>query len=327
LSQIAPVIEVIVPTYNMEPYIAQTLDSILSQAIALRVHVVDDGSSDRTAQIVAPYLKSGRVTYHNPGHSGCAGIAKNYLVGALQAPFVAFFDADDVMLPDYLARHVALLQRHPEWVGVTADYQNFSKAQAYPQTHFATCPMLCAALVKSTGLAQEGLASAVTFDALTAKHLLVRENFSITGSLILRTPCVQKVGGFDASLRGSEDFDLLWRVLAHGPLGVSRATAFQRRIHAANSTNNVVKMLRYKIISRRKLRELESDKSIRGELSQAIASFSDALAYEQLHRNFTRGLGAFAQAMRDGAAAGRLPRMALKALMQPLRGPLTGVKS
>jgi glycosyltransferase involved in cell wall biosynthesis len=319
LSQIAPLIEVIVPTYNMESYIAQTLDSILSQSIALRVHVVDDGSTDRTAQIVTPYLKSGQVTYQNPGHSGCAGVAKNFLVGALQAPFVAFFDADDLMLPDYLSRHVALLQRHPDWVGVTADYRNVSETQRYPQTHFDTCPLLRAALAKPAALAQADLESVVTFDSLAAKQLLVQENFSITGSLILRTPCVQKVGGFDASLLGSEDFDLLWRVLAQGSLGVSRAIVFQRRIHAGNSTKNVVKMLKYKLISRRKLRSLELDVNIQGQLAQAIAAFCDALAYEQLHRDWSGGLGAFAQAILYGIRARRLPLMALKGLLQPLR--------
>lgn len=324
MSPIAPLIEVVVPTYNMESYIAQTLDSILSQTIALRVHVVDDGSTDRTAEVVAPYLKDERVEYHNRGHRGVAG-TKNSVLASLQAPFVAFFDADDLMLPDYLTRHVALLQRHPEWVGVTADYQNFSKAGPYRQTHFATCPLLQAELAKSRGAQPDGLASAVTFDALSAKHLLVQENFSITGSLILRTLCVQKANGFDASLSGSEDFDLLWRVLAQGPLGVSSSLAFRRRIHEGNSTNNVAKMLKYKMISRRKLRRLELDARIRRELTQAVAAFSDALAYEQLRQGWPRGLGAFARAVACGARAGRAPTMALKAFVQPLRG-FAGVK-
>jgi hypothetical protein len=246
-------------------------------------------------------------------------------LGDIRAPFIAFFDADDVMRPGNLIQQLALLKRHPRWAALTADYQNFSAAGPYPTTHFGTCPVLASTLAALLSSDEPSLAPAATLEPLVAKRLLVRENFSITGALVLRTSCVQQAGGFDTSLSGSEDFDLLWRVLnLGGSLGVSSHIAFDRRIHTGNTTNSIVKMLKFKVLSRRKLLAMEVDETIRSELSGAIAEFSEALAYEQLRRDWSGGLDVFAHALFYGALAHRIPWMALKALLWPKRYRLAG---
>src|SRR5690242_9974943 len=96
-----PTVSVIIPSYNCELYIAETLESILDQTFKdTEIIVVDDGSTDKTQQIVTSYGMPVRlVTQTNAGV--CA--ARNRGIQEAAGQYVCLMDHDDYWLPDKLA--------------------------------------------------------------------------------------------------------------------------------------------------------------------------------------------------------------------------------
>ena len=113
----------IVPVFNGERYVAEALDSILAQTYRpLEIIVVDDGSTDGTAQIVAGYGK--RVRALRQSNAG-PWAARNLGLSVAQGEFVAFLDADDVWHPKKLARQTARFAARPELDLCVTHIQNF----------------------------------------------------------------------------------------------------------------------------------------------------------------------------------------------------------
>jgi len=109
-------VSVVVPCYNSERYIAQTLASILSQTHQnVEVIVVDDGSTDATPAIVEG-LEDERVTYLLKENSGVSE-ARNLGLSHAGGGFVAFVDSDDLLPPDFFELRVGFLDAHPGFEG------------------------------------------------------------------------------------------------------------------------------------------------------------------------------------------------------------------
>jgi glycosyltransferase involved in cell wall biosynthesis len=105
-----PLVTAIVPVYQGERYLAEALDSVFSQGYdPLEVLVVDDGSTDRSAEIARSYP----VRYVRKAHGGIAS-TRNAGIEEASGGIVAFLDADDVWLPGGLEKRVAHLVAHPE---------------------------------------------------------------------------------------------------------------------------------------------------------------------------------------------------------------------
>jgi glycosyltransferase involved in cell wall biosynthesis len=109
------------PTYNTARFIREAIQSVLSQTYSdLALYVVDDGSTDETAEIVASFDDS-RVHYVRRDHGGPSA-ARNVGIAASTAPLIAFIDADDRWRPQKLAAQVELLEREPD-VGLVHGFQ------------------------------------------------------------------------------------------------------------------------------------------------------------------------------------------------------------
>jgi glycosyltransferase involved in cell wall biosynthesis len=107
-----PLISCIVPVYNGELYLREAIDSILAQAYRpFEIIVVDDGSIDRTGDIVASYGK--RLRYVRQSNAGPAA-ARNHGLNLAEGEFVAFQDADDVWHPEKLTRQMSRFQLRPD---------------------------------------------------------------------------------------------------------------------------------------------------------------------------------------------------------------------
>src|SRR5712691_12899952 len=103
-----PLVSVIIPAFNAERFIRQTLDSVLAQTYQnLEVIVVDDGSTDRTRECVLSYRD--RVKYLYEENSGGCSKPRNEGIRAASGALLAFLDADDVMAPHRIAREVRFL--------------------------------------------------------------------------------------------------------------------------------------------------------------------------------------------------------------------------
>ena len=107
-------VSVVIPTYNRAYIIRQALDSVITQTYRnFEIVVVDDGSTDNTAEVVQQY-ESDRVRYvRHERNRGCSA-AYNTGIAATTGDIVALLDSDDTWKPENLARQVSFLSRHPE---------------------------------------------------------------------------------------------------------------------------------------------------------------------------------------------------------------------
>ncbi len=108
-----PVVSVITPAYNAAPFIAEAIASILKQTFAeFEMIIVDDGSDDQTAEIVASF-NDDRIRFGRQKRSGVAA-ARNHAIGLSRGLYLAFHDADDMAFPERLQKQMEYFAHHPE---------------------------------------------------------------------------------------------------------------------------------------------------------------------------------------------------------------------
>jgi len=109
-----PRVSVIMPAYNVEPYVAEAVQSVLAQTFEdLEVVVVDDGSTDGTADTVAAIAaREPRVRLVRQPNRGLAG-ARNTAMRMARGDLFALLDSDDLWEPEFLAEQVAMLDARP----------------------------------------------------------------------------------------------------------------------------------------------------------------------------------------------------------------------
>lgn len=136
-----PAVTVIIPTYNYGRYLGEAIGSILSQTFSdYEVIVVDDGSTDETAEVFASFDDS-RLRLIRIEKSG-QSVALNVGLDAARGDFIAILDGDDRWRPTKLERQVAFLRGEPEAGAVISDFVRFDESGFYPRTQFSFFPEL-----------------------------------------------------------------------------------------------------------------------------------------------------------------------------------------
>jgi glycosyltransferase involved in cell wall biosynthesis len=204
-------IDVIIPAYNAEAYIATALDSVLAQTVQPdHIFVVDDGSKDSTLRIVERYGGAVRLI---PQRNAGPALARNRGVAASQSTFIAFLDADDSWHPTKLAEQLAAMERDPETI-------------------------LC-----YTGLTEQHIDGTQTItspaEASTVLETLRFENPAITPSCVmLRRSAYLSVGGFNPEANGCEDWELWVRLRQRGPFCTVSAPLTNYRVSNTGVSSN-----------------------------------------------------------------------------------------
>lgn len=118
-----PRVSVVMPAYNVERFIAEAIESVLGQTFAdLELIVVDDGSTDGTAQMVERFVyRDARVRLIAQANSGRPGIARNRGIAAARGDYLTFLDSDDYWYPQRLGTMVSGLEQHQDWVAAFHD--------------------------------------------------------------------------------------------------------------------------------------------------------------------------------------------------------------
>ena len=112
-------VSVIIPTYNRSALIVRAVRSALANiTLGDEIIVVDDGSTDNTAEVLRPFY--GRIRYVRKENSG-AGAARNFGINLASCPFVTFLDSDDEWLPDKLYLQRAIMEAYPHVVFCFSD--------------------------------------------------------------------------------------------------------------------------------------------------------------------------------------------------------------
>jgi glycosyltransferase involved in cell wall biosynthesis len=116
-------VSVIIPVYNAEKYVAETIQSVLAQSYQdFEILVIDDGSPDKSVEVCQQFTDP-RITIIRQANRGLPG-ARNTGIRHAQGCYITFLDADDLWEPEKLAKHVAHLEQSPS-VGVSFSYSAF----------------------------------------------------------------------------------------------------------------------------------------------------------------------------------------------------------
>jgi hypothetical protein len=115
-----PSVSTIIPTYNRAHLVTRAVESaLLETEEGDEIIVVDDGSTDRTEEALAPYL--GRIQYFRLAHQGC-GKTRNFGIGKARNPLIAFLDSDDEWMRGKLRLQRSLMNARPEVVFCFSDF-------------------------------------------------------------------------------------------------------------------------------------------------------------------------------------------------------------
>lgn len=137
-------LSVVIPTWNRAHLVCDAINSALNQRPGeVEVIVVDDGSTDNTADLIAR-IYGDWVRLISLGKRGGAGAARNAGVAGARGDLVAFLDSDDVWLPGKLDAELRVFERFPNAEAVLSDSQNFFEHQPDGPSRFAQNGLLAA---------------------------------------------------------------------------------------------------------------------------------------------------------------------------------------
>src|SRR5947209_862199 len=206
--------DIVIALYNKEKFVEATIDSVLRQSYKeWRLFVVDDGSSDRGAELVRNY-RDPRITFIQQENRG-VGPARNAGIRAGNSDWIAFLDADDLWNADHLEELDALRRSYPEAVLAGCAFTRFSGMVSLAQ--------------RSPGPGTRRLAR---YFAECARG---RELF-FTSSAGVRRSALDVVGDFEP-LPGNEDVEMWARLALHGPVTVSDRPTVNYRVGTGGLTD------------------------------------------------------------------------------------------
>lgn len=215
-----PTVSVVIPLYNAEKTIQATLDSVFQQTFSdFELIVIDDGSTDSSPEIVKVYSDK-RLHLFSFANSGAAA-ARNQGIARAQGDYIALLDADDIWSADKLADQIEMLKKNPE-VGLVYSWSDYIDAEGNP-----VCP-------------GKRVIPSENFDDTYGKLLV--SNFLENGSTpLIRKQVLTDVGGFDESLKSSQDLDLYLKIAANYSFAVVPKVQVYYRITPGSITSNIAK--------------------------------------------------------------------------------------
>lgn len=226
-------VSVVIPTFNRAYCIAATIDSVLAQTHqAVEVVVVDDGSTDGTAELVAKrYAGDERVRYIRQTNQGVS-TARNTGFQHARGEFVALLDSDDLWYPHKLAAQLAVFRAHPEvgmvWSDLAAiDMDGRQMSPRYLRTMYHAWSYfrdddLFATRERLGDLSRElseSFGDAVVRTGMIYSQMIMG-SLVHTSTVLMRKSRQEQVGGFQSQYRNlGEDYDFHLRTCQAGPVG------------------------------------------------------------------------------------------------------------
>ncbi len=232
---IEPAISIVMPAYNAEKYLADAIESILTQSFKdIEVIVVDDASTDRTLEIAQKFQQQDkRLRYIVlPTNQGVSA-ARNHGLASAGGEFVCFSDADDLSLPTRLQAQYEALKRNPQIdaVGIRSQVMNADLSQVI-------LPKLCPAYHANIVLA-----------------LFIGDLSIVGGAIMVRSELARKAGGWNESLRIGEEGAFFLRLLLCGARfsNIQQMLYIQRKHGSNKGAQPEVIAMRKKFVHRRRI--------------------------------------------------------------------------
>lgn len=219
-------ISVIIPTYNRASVLSRAVESVLAQSYKnWELIIVDDGSTDHTAEILKAYSQNPQIKIIRTSNQGVSA-ARNKAIGQAQGLWVAFLDSDDQWLEDKLEKQVEYTLKHPEikiihgeeiWIRNGVRVNPMKKHKKAGGQIFSQALKLCC-ISPSTVLVKKDLFNEV---GMFREDFPVCEDYDLWLKICSKYPIgfvedflIKKYGGHDDQLSKKMKAMDYWRVLA-----------------------------------------------------------------------------------------------------------------
>lgn len=204
-----PLVTVIIPVYNGGKFLEEALQSVFDQTYQnMEIIVVDDGSTDNSADIAQRYPGVNYIYQENQGVS----VARNTAITKAKGEFIAFLDSDDFWMPDKLSIQIEYMLRNPEFRITTTDKTNFLE----PGTQLPN-------------------------------HLKQIDNWetmeeNIPSTMVVHHSVFKEIGNYSPDYRASEDIEWIWRA-TDASISIKKVekNLVRRRLHGSNLSWVMVK--------------------------------------------------------------------------------------
>ncbi|MCL5030224.1 MAG: glycosyltransferase family 2 protein [Bacteroidetes bacterium] len=217
-----PLVSVVIPAYNVEKFIGETLRSVLNQTYNnYEIIVVDDSSRDQTASVVNQFIQlDKRIKYFKIEHSGRPAVPRNFGISKASGELIAFLDSDDLWKKNKLAEQVLFLEKYPGLIFIYSMSVTFGDVNLF-SPFYEVLPLLNKA-------------------ARTKEDLLKKGNSITCSSVLIRSDYLKKVNGFDEDpkLKAVEDYDLWIRLSEFGKFGFIPRIHTYYRVHSSQSSSD-----------------------------------------------------------------------------------------
>lgn len=220
-----PLFSVMIPTYNCAHLLEKTLTSVLADDLGpavMEIEVIDDCSTKDDPEEVVRRVGKGRVKFYRQPRN--IGIALNFTTCIQRAHgiYVQILNGDDMVLPGFYREYKKFIQEHPEVVMVhnravcIDEHDNWlTMYHGAPNQNY-------------TGIVPN------------AQFEMVKDNFTITSTNMVRRDVYEKIGGFAPCLTHSADWEMWMRVAACGPVGYIHHPYFLYRVHSNSNTGTLM---------------------------------------------------------------------------------------
>jgi GT2 family glycosyltransferase len=250
-------ISVIIPAYNAERFILETIESVRQQTVSnIEIIVIDDGSSDRTVELLNT-VKDSRLKIFSYQNAGVA-VARNRGITHATGDYIAFLDSDDLWSSNKLELQLAALQQHPE-AGVAYSWTCFIDEQSKFLYHHEK----------------------FLFEGNVYSHLLVKNFFGCGSIPLVRKQAIESVGTFDSTLIPVEDWDYWLRLAAKWSfVVVPKTQIFYRK--STNSLSTKIELMKKNCIQVHDNAFKKAAPELQGLKNQSLANIYEYLTHMSL---------------------------------------------
>jgi len=273
-----PTISVIIPVYNGEKTIKQTIESVLNQTFRdFELLIINDGSQDATLEIIQA-INDERIQVFSYQNSGVSA-SRNRALTKAKGEFISFIDADDLWTPNKLELQLKALQDNPQ------------AAVAYSWSDW---------IDESGQFLRSG--GHITVNGKAYEKLLLRDFIESGSNPLIRKQALDEVGCFEQSVTPAEDWDMWLRLAARYEFVTVEVPQILYRISPNSASFNIVKMEAgsLKVIERVFAQAPESLQDLKRE---TLASRYNYFTFKALEGNLDR---------KNGLTAARFLIQALK---------------
>jgi len=214
-----PKVSIVIPSYRHRDFVLRTLASVFEQTMTdYEIIVVNDGSPDDTAALLAPLVEAGRIQYFEQSNQGQSK-ARNFGIERARGKYVALLDDDDLWPIDKLQWQVSYLDDNPDvgMVGGTLQAIDEHGAFRWKGSFFPV----------------------IDFEGLFAEN-----PFLSPGQTLIRSDLLKRVGGMNPTIWGADDWDLWFRIAKVSRIVMLDRLSLYYRLHPGNASKQTARLLK-----------------------------------------------------------------------------------